>query len=83
MRFKIFDDKTTADYIAQFFPLKAMGNLIDEPFSRLNAVKSVANQLGEKFQFDYAVHWYEIAIALTWTAIFIYLSYYLVKKRDL
>lgn len=83
MRFKIFDDKTTADYIAQFFPLKAMGNLIDEPFSRLNAVKSVANQLGEKFQFDYAVHWYEIAIALAWTAIFIYLSYYLVKKRDL
>jgi len=83
MRFKFFDSAVMADKISQFFPLKSMSNLIDEPFTRLNAVKSVANQLGEKFKFDYAVHWYEIAIALTWTAIFIYLSYLLVKKRDL
>jgi ABC-2 type transport system permease protein len=83
MRFKFFESKTMADKISQFFPLKSMSNLIDEPFTRLNAVKSVANQLGEKFKFDYAVHWYEIAIALTWTAIFIYFSFVLVKKRDL
>jgi len=83
MRFKIFENKDMADKIAQFFPLRSMSNLIDEPFTRLNAVKSVANQLGEKFKFDYAVHWYELLIALTWTAIFIYLSYLLVKKRDL
>jgi len=83
MRFKFFESKIMADKVSQFFPLKSMSNLIDEPFTRLSAVKSVANQLGEKFQFDYAVHWYEIAIALTWTAIFIYLSYLLVKKRDL
>ncbi|NQW37012.1 MAG: ABC transporter permease subunit [Flavobacteriales bacterium] len=83
MRFKFFDSKVMADKVSQFFPLESMSNLIKEPASRLNAVKSVANQLGEKFQFDYAVHWYEIAIALAWTAIFIYLSYYLVKKRDL
>jgi len=83
MRFKIFDNKETADAISQFFPLKAMSNLIDEPFTRLSAVKSVANQLGERFKFDYAVHWYEIAIVLIWTAIFIYLSHALIKKRDL
>lgn len=83
MRFKIFDASEPADSIAQFFPLKAMGNLIDEPFTRLSAVKSVANQLGENFKFDYAVHWYEIAIVLIWTAIFIYGSFILVKKRDL
>jgi ABC-2 type transport system permease protein len=83
MRFKFFEDKTMADKISQFFPLKSMSNLIDEPFTRLNAVKSVANQLGEKFKFDYTVHWYEVAIALAWTAIFIYLSFLLVKKRDL
>ncbi len=83
MRFKIFESKTMADKISQFFPLKSMSNLIDEPFTRLNAVKSVANQLGEKFKFDYTVHWYEIVIALAWTAIFIYLSFLLVKKRDL
>jgi len=83
MRFKIFTDKTIADKIAQFFPLKSMSNLIDEPFTRLSAVKSVANQLGERFKFDYAVHWYEIAIVLVWTTIFIYGSFYLIKQRDL
>ena len=83
MRYQIFDSKVVADNISQFFPLKSMSNLIEEPFTRLNAVKSIANQLGENFQFDYAVHGYQIAIALIWTAIFIYLSYYLVNKRDL
>jgi len=83
MRFKIFNNAKPADAISQFFPLKAMSNLIDEPFTRLSAVKSVANQLGERFKFDYAVHWYEIAIVLIWTAIFIYLSFVLIKKRDL
>lgn len=72
-----------ATSIMQFFPLNAMSNLIKEPFTRLSAVQSVANQIGEKFNFDYAVHWYQIAIVMGWTAIFIYLSYYLLKKRDL
>ena len=73
----------TATNIMQFFPLNAMSNLIKQPFSRLSAVQSVANQVGEKFDFDYAVHWYEIAIVLAWTAIFILLSYRLLKIRDL
>src|SRR5690606_32527860 len=72
-----------ASGIVQFFPLNAMSNLIKEPFTRLSAVQSVANQIGEKFNFDYAIHWYEIAIVMGWTAVFIYLSYYLLKKRDL
>lgn len=72
-----------ASGVLQFLPLNAMSNLIKEPFTRLSAVQSVANQIGEKFNFDYAVHWYQIAIVMGWTAIFIYLSYYLLKKRDL
>lgn len=72
-----------ASGIVQFFPLNAMSNLIKEPFTRLSAVQSVANQIGEKFNFDYAIHWYEIATVMGWTAVFIYLSYYLLKKRDL
>jgi hypothetical protein len=60
-----------------------MWNLIDEPFSRLNAVKTIASQIGEELSSDYGVHWYEIAIVLGWTAIFIYGSYYLLKIRDL
>ncbi|NJB72447.1 ABC-type transport system involved in multi-copper enzyme maturation permease subunit [Saonia flava] len=82
IRWKLFDGETT-DRIMGFFPLNSMWNLIKEPFSRLGAVKSVANQIGEEFNFDYAVHWYEILIVLVWTAIFIYLSYALLKKRDL
>ena len=60
-----------------------MSNLIDEPFSRLSAVKAVANQVGENFNFDYAVHWYEIVIVIVWSFLFIYGSYKLLLKRDL
>ncbi len=71
------------DKIIPFLPLESMSNLINEPITRLNIIKSAANQLGENFQRDYAVHWYEIVIVLVWTAIFLRLSYYLLKKRDL
>jgi hypothetical protein len=66
-----------------FFPLNAMYNLIKEPFSRLGAVQSVANQIGEHIDLNYRVHWYEMVIVLLWTALFVYLSYALLKKRDL
>lgn len=69
--------------IKQFLPLEAMGNLIEQPFGRLNAIKTVASQVGEDISYDYGVHWYEIAIVLLWSAIFIYLSYKLLLKRDL
>ena len=73
----------TAGAIRGFFPMQAMSNLIDEPFTRLSAVQNLGDQIGENFKFDYAVHWYEILIVLIWTAIFIYGSYALLKKRDL
>ena len=41
--------------IMQFLPLEAMANLIKEPFSRLGAVKSIANQVGETFTKNYSV----------------------------
>ncbi|WP_025742977.1 ABC transporter permease [Aquimarina pacifica] len=83
LKFKLFKGTQVAESIVQFFPLESMSNLISEPFTRLNFIQSAANQLGEQFQKDYAVHWYELLIVLTWTAIFIYLSYALLKKRDL
>jgi ABC-2 type transport system permease protein len=69
--------------VMQFLPLEAMSNLIKEPISRLNAVRSVANQIGETFTKSYAVEFSTIAIVSVWTAIFIYSSYVLLKKRDL
>lgn len=75
--------RPNVDDIMQFFPLEAMSNLINQPWSRLSAVKAVAEQVGEDLNYDYAVHWYEFVIVLAWTAIFIFLSYRLLKKRDL
>lgn len=82
-KWNLFRDSAVADNIFQFAPLKSMYNLIDEPFSRLNAVKTLASQVGEDISYDYGVHWYELAIVLGWTFIFIYLSLLLLKKRDL
>ncbi len=82
IRWKLFDGDTT-DAVMGFFPLQSMFNLIKEPFSRLGAVQSVADQIGEKFVLNYQVHWYEILIVLIWTAIFVYGSFALLKKRDL
>jgi ABC-type transport system involved in multi-copper enzyme maturation permease subunit len=82
MRWKLFDGDTT-DMIMGFFPLQSMFNLIKEPVTRLEAVQTVADQVGETINLNYHVHWYEILIVLAWTAIFVYLSYALLKKRDL
>ena len=82
LRWKILDEDT-ADKIIQFFPLSAMSNLIVEPFSRLGAIQSAANQIGEGFSKDYSVHSTTLIIVLAWTAIFVYGSYYILKKRDL
>jgi len=82
IRWQFFDSETT-DAIMGFFPLNAMWNLIKEPFSRLGAVQSVANQIGEEIALNYHVHWYEILIVIAWTCIFIYLSLKLLEKRDL
>lgn len=72
------------DQVMQFFPLASMSNLIKEPITRLGAIQSVASQIGgEEFTKDYGLHWYQVAIVLVWTALFIYWSYVLLKRRDL
>ncbi|WP_334058512.1 ABC transporter permease [Polaribacter sp. P097] len=71
------------DAIMQFLPLEAMANLIKEPFSRLGAVRSAANTMGEIFTKSYAVEVSNVLIVSIWTFIFIYLSYRLLLKRDL
>jgi len=83
LRFNFEPSKESWYQVTQYFPLESMSNLIDEPASRLGAVKQVAKQVGENFNFDYAVHWYEIVIVAVWISLFIIASYKLVKKRDL
>ncbi|WP_344786441.1 ABC transporter permease subunit [Postechiella marina] len=69
-----------ASSIQNFFPIQSMYNLIEQPFQRI-AMTKFPNKID--LSYDYAVHWYEIAITLSWTVIFVFLSYKLLKKRDL
>ena len=73
----------SAKMVKDFFPLESMTNLIKEPFSRLSAVQNIGAQIGENMSFDYHVYWYEFLIVIFWTVLFVYLSYALLKKRDL
>ncbi|MGV6831136.1 MAG: ABC transporter permease [bacterium] len=73
-------DVHTAEKIQNFFPLKSMYKLIDQPFQRIAMTKFPDKT---EMAYDYAVHFSEIAIVLGWTALFIFLSYRLLKKRDL
>ena len=75
--------KELADNVTSFFPFGSMWSTITEPFSRLNVIKSAAQQVGEDITRDYSVQPLQLLIVLCWTAIFIYLSYALLKKRDL
>lgn len=83
LHFEIFPNSTIAEKITQFFPLQAMSNLIVEPFTRLSIVKTIGTQMGVENLKDYDVHFSNIIIVLAWTAIFVFLSYKILKKRDL
>lgn len=73
-------DINFAEKIQNFFPLKSMYKLIDQPFQRIAMTKFPDKT---EMAYDFAVHWYEITIVLGWTAVFVFLSYRLLKKRDL
>lgn len=75
--------KVDYELIMQFFPLESMSNLLKEPFTKLNAVQTVAKQVGEDLTKDFSVHLSDLLIVILWTLFFIYLSYYILKKRDL
>lgn len=83
LNFKVFKGTDIATNIMQFFPLESMSNLVLEPFSRLNAVQTAANQIGGELDKDYGIHWYQLLIVIAWVFIFVYLSLFLLKKRDL
>ena len=83
LTFKIFPNSDTSNSITQFFPLESMSNLIVMPFSRLSVVKNIGTQIGVDSTIDYSVHFSAILIVLTWSLLFMLLSYRLLKNRDL
>ena len=83
LTFKIFPKSDTASQITQFFPLESMSNLIVEPFTRLSVIKNIQTAVGDTNVKDYSVHFSSILVVLVWTTLFIFLSYKIIKKRDL
>jgi len=74
----------TYDGIAQYFPLGSMESLIVEPMTRLKAVSTAGQQLGADFSEKlYAVQYDQIALVIVYSAVFVWASYALLKKRDL
>lgn len=78
--YEIFGNSESAWKAKSFMPLESMYNLINQPFQRIIMTKYPDNI---DMAYDYAVHWYELAIVIGWTALFVFLSYRLLKKRDL
>jgi ABC-type transport system involved in multi-copper enzyme maturation permease subunit len=83
MKFEIFNRDPRVDQVYAFMPLESLSNLIVEPFTRLSAIRNLQNAVGENSIKDYSIHFSSILIVLVWTAIFIFLSYKIIKKRDL
>jgi ABC-type transport system involved in multi-copper enzyme maturation permease subunit len=83
LTFKVFPKSNTASQITQFFPLESMSILIVEPITRLSVIKNIQTAVGDTNVKDYSVHFSSIFIVLVWTTLFIFLSYKIIKKRDL
>lgn len=70
--------------VSRFFPLESMSSLIFNPLRRLSLVRNLEEQVsGQADTTIYDVNYVQILIVLAWTAIFVYLSYRVLKKRDL
>jgi ABC-type transport system involved in multi-copper enzyme maturation permease subunit len=76
-------DTVIIDWVKDVLPLESMSNLIVEPFTRLSFVKSVTTTVGATFENNYEVQPINVAIVLFWTILFLFLSFYILKKRDL
>ena len=85
MKWKLSDymPSLSAEQAHAFFPLNSMSTLIPEPFTRLSAVKNVMGQIGEPIGINHGVSLSNIIIVILWTAIFLWGSYRILKRRDL
>jgi ABC-2 type transport system permease protein len=79
-----FYDTSIYDWLLHILPLNAMSNLIKQPFTKIDLVQSTMNQLPmEGIEFGYDIEWLDVVSVCLWSALFIYLSYKLLKVRDL
>ncbi|MFN4026828.1 MULTISPECIES: ABC transporter permease [Flavobacterium] len=71
------------DKVYDYFPLMSMWSLVPQPFTKLNAVRTIGSQLGVEDLRNYDVPMTSVVVVLLWTIIFIYASYKIIEKRDL
>lgn len=85
LRWKFFKNSDVHDKVMQFFPLHALSNVIIQPFTRFNKIKSLAKTTNTKelLNIDYHIHPTQLLILVFWTFVFVYVSYWLLKRRDL
>ena len=84
LRFEIFPDNETYQKIGILLPIESMSQLIKEPFSRLSVIKNMETTITQtEVLRNYNTHWHSFTIAIIWTLIMVFLSYRLLKKRDL
>ncbi|MFA7649257.1 MAG: ABC transporter permease [Flavobacteriaceae bacterium] len=83
MKWGLFKGTEIAESVSRFFPLESMSLLIFNPARRLSVIRNAEQQAGITNENIYEVNYLQILIVLIWTALFIYWSYRLLKKRDL
>jgi ABC-type transport system involved in multi-copper enzyme maturation permease subunit len=65
------------DLITDFLPLNAMSKLVEEPFQRIQLVKSITGG-----QFTFEIPYLAIITALAYSILFLYGTYVIMTKRD-
>ncbi len=83
MKWGLFRDTEIAENVSRFFPLESMSLLIFNPARRMSVIKNAEQYAGIINENIYGVNYFQILIVLVWTTLFVYLSYRLLKKRDL
>ena len=82
LRWKLFSKKI-ADIIIQFFPYNSLKNLLPQPFTRLSVVKNIGKSVGQNIDKFNGIGIEHFIIVILWILILNYLSYIILKKRDL
>ena len=66
-----------------FLPFQSMSNVVSQPFQRIVFIQNASEQLGQKIDFIHGVHYLPMLQSLAWIGVFFFVSYRLLRSRDL
>lgn len=73
----------TGSSIGSMLPLQSMSNVISQPFQRIKIIQNTSEQLGQQIKFLHGVHYFPLLQSVLWILFFIFLSYQILRNRDL